>query len=223
MAPAFARMDSSMRLGVALYADFELLDVYGPLEMFGTLAEDIEIVTIAEVKGPVASTQGPETVAAYDFWDCPDLDLLLVPGGVGTIAQLENPAYLTFISQQAEVVDQTLSVCSGSALLAKAGILDGKRATSNKMFFSLASTQSDAVTWVEEARWVEDGNVVTSSGVSAGTDMALAVIAKLFGQERAELIATYTEYQWHRDADTDPFVKYLNQGAPDPSDAAPPD
>ncbi len=57
MAPAFARMDSSMRLGVALYADFELLDVYGPLEMFGTLAEDIEIVTIAEVKGPVASTQ----------------------------------------------------------------------------------------------------------------------------------------------------------------------
>ena len=223
MAPAFARMDSSMRLGVALYADFELLDVYGPLEMFGTLAEDIEIVTIAEVKGPVASTQGPETVAAYDFWDCPDLDLLLVPGGVGTIAQLENPAYLTFISQQAEVVDQTLSVCSGSALLAKAGILDGKRATSNKMFFSLASTQSDAVTWVEEARWVEDGNVVTSSGVSAGTDMALAVIAKLFGQERAELIATYTEYQWHRDADTDPFVKYLNQGAPDSSDAAPPD
>lgn len=223
MAPAFARMDSSMRLGVALYADFELLDVYGPLEMFGTLAEDIEIVTIAEVKGPVASTQGPETVAAYDFWDCPDLDLLLVPGGVGTIAQLENPAYLTFISQQAEVVDQTLSVCSGSALLAKAGILDGKRATSNKMFFSLASTQSDAVTWVEEARWVEDGNVVTSSGVSAGTDMALAVIAKLFGQERAELIATYTEYQWHRDADTDPFVKYLNQGAPEPSDAAPPD
>jgi putative intracellular protease/amidase len=223
MAPAFARMDSSMRLGVALYADFELLDVYGPLEMFGTLAEDIEIVTIAEVKGPVASTQGPETVAAYDFWDCPDLDLLLVPGGVGTIAQLENPAYLTFISQQAEVVDQTLSVCSGSALLAKAGILDGKRATSNKMFFSLASTQSDAVTWVEEARWVEDGNVVTSSGVSAGTDMALAVIAKLFGQERAELIATYTEYQWHRDADADPFVKYLNQGALEPSDAVPPD
>jgi len=70
---------------------------------------------------------------------------------------------------------------------------------------------------------VEDGNVVTSSGVSAGTDIALAVIANIFGQERAELIATYTEYQWHRDADTDPFVKYLNQGAPDPSDAAPPD
>lgn len=203
-----------MRLGVALYPDFELLDVYGPLEMFGSLGEDIEIVTIAEAKGPVRSTQGPETVATFDFWDCPELDLLLVPGGVGTFPQLENPAYLSFITDQAGVVDLTLSVCSGSALLAKAGILDGKRATSNKMFFAAAASQSDAVTWVEEARWVEDGNVVTSSGVSAGIDMALAVIANLFGQERAEQIAAYTEYQWHRDADRDPFVQYLNQGAP---------
>ena len=106
-----------------------------------------------------------------------------------------------------------MSVCTGSALLARAGLLDGRRATSNKMFFHLARSQSDAVIWVENARWVADGPMVTSSGVSAGMDMALAVIADLLGMQRAEQIAIFTEYQWHRDADTDPFVQYLNQGA----------
>ena len=105
-----------------------------------------------------------------------------------------------------------MSVCSGSALLAKAGLLDGRRATSNKMFFQLARSQSDRVQWVTAARWVEDGPFATSSGVSAGTDMALAVIAKLYGRERAEQIAIQTEYSWHRDADRDPFAQYLDQG-----------
>ena len=126
--------------------------------------------------------------------------------------ELTNEALLDFLRTRAATAKVTMSVCSGSALLAKAGLLDGRRATSNKMFFSLASAQSDKVNWVTEARWVEDAPFVTSSGVSAGTDMALAVIANLFGTERAEQVAAYTEYQWHRDADTDPFVAFLNQG-----------
>ena len=202
-----------LTLGVALYKDFELLDVYGPLEMFGSLGEDIRLVTIAEAAGPVASTQGPETVASESFASAPRLDLLLVPGGIGTVAELDNEAYLTFLRDRAPEAQVVMSVCSGSALLAKAGLLDGKRATSNKMFFSLATSQSNAVVWVESARWVADGKMVTSSGVSAGTDMALAVIATLFDEARADQIAAYTEYQWHKDADADPFVEYLNQGA----------
>ncbi len=202
-----------LSLGVALYKDFELLDVYGPLEMFGSLGEDIQIITIAESAGPVASTQGPETVARDSFASAPKLDLLLVPGGIGTIPTLGNEAYLGFLRERAPDAQVVMSVCSGSALLAKAGLLDGKRATSNKMFFNLATSQSDAVQWVESARWVADGKMVTSSGVSAGIDMALAVIADLFGAERAEQIATVTEYQWHKDADSDPFAAYLNQGA----------
>ena len=86
-----------LTLGVALYKDFELLDVYGPLEMFGSLGEDIRLVTIAEAAGPVASTQGPETVASESFASAPRLDLLLVPGGIGTVAELDNEAYLTFL------------------------------------------------------------------------------------------------------------------------------
>jgi transcriptional regulator GlxA family with amidase domain len=81
------------------------------------------------------------------------------------------------------------------------------------MFFQVARSQSDRVNWITAARWVEDGPFATSSGVSAGTDMALAVIARLYGRERAEQIAIQTEYSWHRDADRDPFAQYLDQGA----------
>jgi transcriptional regulator GlxA family with amidase domain len=93
-------------------------------------------------------------------------------------------------------------------------LLDGRRATSNKMVFDFARSQSEKVDWVEEARWVEDGPFVTSSGVSAGTDMALAVIATLWGRERAEVIANLTEYEWESDPDRDPFHRFLNQMTP---------
>jgi putative intracellular protease/amidase len=200
-------------LGAVLYPQFELLDLYGPLEMFGALEQEIRILTVAEAKGPVASTPGVETMARYDFADCPKLDLILLPGGIGTLPQLGNPALLDFLRKRSAEAEVTMSVCSGSALLAKAGLLDGRRATSNKMFFQVARSQSDRVRWAEAARWVEDWPFATSSGVSAGTDMALAVIAKLYGEARAEKISIQTEYSWHRDANHDPFAEYLDQGA----------
>jgi len=202
-----------MTLGVLLYNDFELLDVFGPVEMFGNVGEELKIVMVAEQAGEVKSYQGPKAVADYGFDDCPHLDILLVPGGFGTLPYLNNQKALDWIKERSEKADLTTSVCSGSAILAKSGVLDGKKATSNKVYFNLlkSASQNPNVEWVEEARWVEDGNVVTSSGVSAGMDMALAVIARLWGEERAEQIAIGTEYEWHRDADVDPFVKYLNQ------------
>lgn len=106
-----------------------------------------------------------------------------------------------------------MSVCTGSALLAKAGLLEGLAATSNKMFFELARSQGVNIDWRESARWVDVGQYVTSSGVSAGTDMALAVIECVFGAEQAEMVMNYAEYQWHRDADHAPFSQLLNQGA----------
>ena len=202
-------------LGAVFYPAFELLDSYGPLEMFGSLGPTLlRIVTVAEQAGPVASYQGPKTLAEHGFADCPPLDLILLPGGFGTIAELENPAMLAFLRERAPAAEVTMSVCTGSALLAKAGLLDGRRATSNKQFFELARSQREAVEWVEEARWVEDGSFVTSSGVSAGTDMALGVIAKLYGRETAQRIADWTEYQWQPDPARDPFHRFLNQGDP---------
>ena len=199
-------------LGAVLYEDFELLDLYGPLEMFGTIGAELRIVTVAEKTGPVASFQRPKTLAEFDFASAPTLDLILLPGGFGTIPQLENPAMLDFLRRRAATAEVTMSVCSGSAILAKAGLLDGRRATSNKQFFDLARAQGASVKWVEQARWVEDGPFATSSGVSAGTDMALAVIAKLYGKELAQQIAESTEYEWQRDSTRDPFVRLLNKG-----------
>jgi|TARA_B110000444_G_scaffold217191_1_gene216060 putative intracellular protease/amidase len=201
-----------MRLGAVFYNDFELLDAYGPLEMFGALGDEIKIVTIAEQAGPVSSSAGPKTIADYGFDDAPELDLILLPGGIGTIPELSNEAMLTFLKTRAAKSQITMSVCTGSALLAKAGLLDGLAATTNKMFFELARSQSDQVDWQEAARWVDAGRYVTSSGVSAGTDMALAVIQRLFGPEAAQNVVNYTEYQWHQDAAKDPFESLLNQG-----------
>jgi len=199
--------DGKRRLGVLLYPVFELLDVFGPLEMFGILSDRVEIAVVAERAGPVASAQGPEVVATYDFATCPPLDLLLVPGGFGTRTEASNPAILGFVRERAPRAEVAMSVCTGSLLYAAAGLLDGKRATTNKMFFSEVADAVPAVEWVREARWVEDGRYVTSSGVSAGIDMGLAVIAKLWGEKTAEDLALATEYEWHRDAAWDPFAR----------------
>ena len=170
-------------LGALLYKDFEVLDLFGPLEMFGNLPDRIEVVTVAEEPGPVRSAQGPRVHADHGLADCPPLDFLLIPGGVGTRAQVENERLIAWLRDRAAKVEVAMTVCTGTALLAQAGLLDGRRATTNKMFFSWPETTWPAVRWVREARWVEDGTFWTSSGVSAGIDMALAVVARVADQQ----------------------------------------
>jgi transcriptional regulator GlxA family with amidase domain len=196
-------------LGIVLYSGFELLDVYGPAEMFGCLGGRMKVLMVAQKKGPVASTQGPTTLADHDFDDCPPLDLILVPGGFGTMRELGNETLLDWLRERAKSAEIISSVCTGSAILAKAGLLDGRRATSNKQYFSFAVAQGPNVKWVDKARWVDDGDRVTSSGVSAGMDMALHIIQRLYGAQTAERIANATEYQWQRDPENDPFAKFL--------------
>jgi len=194
-------------LGVRLFPGFELLDVFGPLEAFGSLPGMFRILLVAEKPGPVTSAQGPRSVADHGFADCPRLDLILVPGGIGTREEVENPALLDWLARAATEAEIVTSVCTGAALLARAGLLDGRRATTNKMFFQWVADQRPAVVWVKEARWVDEGKFVTSSGVSAGMDMALAVIARTVGRESAENVARAMEYEWHTDATVDPFAK----------------
>jgi transcriptional regulator GlxA family with amidase domain len=200
-------MKEQRSLAVVLFPEFELLDVFGPLEMFGALQGLVTIHTCAEKAGTVASAQGPQAVAEQDFRSAPACDLLLVPGGIGTRVEVENVALLDFLRRQSASAEVVMSVCTGAALLAAAGLLDGRRATTNKRVFAWVAAQGPRVRWVEQARWVEDGKFVTSSGVSAGMDMALAVISRLFGTALAEQIAFGTEYEWHRDPSWDPFAR----------------
>jgi putative intracellular protease/amidase len=192
-------------IGVVLYPGFEVLDVFGPVEMWANVP-DFQVVMIAEKGGLVRSAQGAQVMADYDFDGAPKLDVMMVPGGVGTRAELENPVFLNFLRRQDKTTEFTTSVCSGSALLAKAGLLKGRKATSNKAFFSLATSQDASVDWRKEARWVEDGKFFTSSGVSAGTDMALGLVARIYGKDQARRLARSLEYQWSEDADNDPFA-----------------
>jgi transcriptional regulator GlxA family with amidase domain len=200
-------MKSAQSIGVVLFHEFELLDVFGPLEMYGMAPESFEICMVAERGGEVASRQGPKSVVEHEFSGGRQYDILLVPGGRGTRKEVGNSTLLEWIRDQSTGAEYVTSVCTGSALLAKAGVLDGIRATTNKRAFAWATSQSDKVKWEKEARWVEDGKFFTSSGVSAGMDMSLAVIGKLLGQETAEQVATWTEYEWHENSRWDPFAK----------------
>lgn len=194
-------------VGVLLFPEFELLDVFGPLEAFGHAKDWFRIVMVAERPGPVTSSQGPRAVADHGFDDCPPLDILLVPGGMGTRREVGNAALVDWIARQARGAETTTSVCTGAALLAKAGVLDGRRATSNKRAFAWVAEQGPRVDWVRQARWVDDGNVVTSSGVSAGIDMTLHLIGRIAGPTVRDDIATRMEYEWHADPAHDPFAK----------------
>lgn len=200
-------MELKRTIGVVLFPEFELLDVFGPLEMYGTAKEHFDIRMISEDGQNVASRQGPQTVVDHSFGDAVRYDILLVPGGQGTRREVDNPSMLSWLKTQAGHAEYVTSVCTGSALLAKAGILDGVCATTNKAAFDWVASQSSAVTWKKQARWVEDGRFFTSSGVSAGMDMSLALIQKLIGKETAEKIAMWAEYEWHRDPAWDPFAK----------------
>jgi putative intracellular protease/amidase len=202
-------MTTRLSVAVVLFEGFELLDVFGPLEMFGLLPEQFEIFLVAEEGDIISSSQGPKSLIDYHFANCPEFDILLVPGGRGTRREVDNPALLAWLQSQAQTAQYVTSVCTGSALLARAGLLDGRRATTNKAAFEWVVSQGERVDWQKQARWVEHDNYFTSSGISAGIDMSLALITHLSGQETAEQVATLAEYEWHRDPAWDPFaLKY---------------
>ena len=195
------------KIAALIFPQFEALDMFGPIEMFGMLPEAFEICMVAETGAPVSCKQGPASLVDQTFDDELDYDLILVPGGRGTRDEVNNSTLLDWIARSCGRAEIVMSVCTGSALLAKAGVLDGKRATSNKLSFDWVRSQSNAVDWVTQARWVEDGNVFTSSGVSAGMDMSLGVIGRLCGLETAKQVAVWAEYDWHDNADWDPFAE----------------
>lgn len=198
---------SKRTVGIVLYPGFEVLDVFGPVEMFANVPDGVTVVMVAERAGPVKSAQGPSAVADHGFADCPALDLVLVPGGIGSREEVKNEALLSWLRAVSENAEAVTAVCTGSAILAKAGLLDGRRATSNKRAFSWVMEQGPRVEWITEARWVDDGNRVTSAGVTAGMDMSLALIERMFGPDVAQRIADGTEYERHTDSSWDPFAK----------------
>lgn len=206
-------------LGVLLFPGFELLDAYGPMELWGNVRHapaalwggqekkvDVRVVTIAAKKGEIASSHGPRTVADYGYEDAPRIDILLVPGGMGVLPLLKDQATIDWLRSRIEKAELVMSVCNGASLLAATGILDGRPATTNKKYWEMITKPWPKVKWVKKARWVDNGTIVTSSGVSAGMDMSLAVISRLYGKGLADWLEALAEYEPHRDPSWDPFA-----------------
>ncbi|WP_238918950.1 DJ-1/PfpI family protein [Clostridium sp. YIM B02555] len=194
------------RVDILLFDKFETLDVFGPVEILGKLPEIFKLNFISVDGGLVESSQ--KVKVETNLYTSDDaLKILFVPGGNGTREKVNDNDFINFIENMSKEAKYIISVCTGSALLAKAGIINGKRATTNKRAFKWVTEQNEDVLWVEEARWIRDGNIFTSSGVSAGMDMALGFIEELIGKEKALEISKSIEYLWNEDSNYDPFFK----------------
>ncbi|OJD12898.1 hypothetical protein AJ78_06581 [Emergomyces pasteurianus Ep9510] len=203
-----------------LYPGFQALDVFGPLDILNVVALEEEIILSligpsldpVSTKSPIPNTYPTnstsyQSVVPTHTYDAPpeNIDVLIVPGGIGSRHETIKPT-VKFLAERYPHVRYLLTVCTGSYVAAQSGILDGKRATTNKIKFNDVVEMAPTVTWVRQARWVVDGNIWTSSGVSAGMDEMLAFVQEIYGRELAVKVATIIEYHWHEDATLDPFA-----------------
>ncbi|KNG46446.1 fad dependent oxidoreductase [Stemphylium lycopersici] len=212
------------KIGVVLFPGFQLLDFAGPMDAFNILSYDhpLTLYTIASTLDPVSThnflqkergSQISQTlVPTHTFDTAPDdLEVLLIPGGLGARSKEQmKPVveYLEKLDMSGEgKLRWVLTVCTGSEILARTGVLDGRRATTNKKAFNDVKATHPRVEWVPKARWVVDGNFWTSSGISAGMDLAFAWIAHVFGEEKAQYVADRSEYERNVEAGNDRYAE----------------
>lgn len=198
-------------VAVVLFDGFELLDVFGPVELLGRFPQEFSVTLVGPTAGSVRSHQGTEVLATSGYHDAEVPQIVVVPGGLGTRALVTDQAFLGWLHRWASGAQIVTSVCTGSALLAAAGLLDGYRATSNKRAFGWASTHGNGVEWVAAARWVHDRDRWTSSGVAAGMDMTAALLGHFMGTERVQQAACEIELELHTDPHWDPFAEPAHQ------------
>lgn len=192
------------QVAILVFENVEVLDFCGPFEVFSVTRLNEErrrdepspfnVFLVAEAKGPVATTGGMKVLPDYSLDDSPHLDILVVPGGWGTRCEMNNSRLLAWIAERAKQVETLTSVCTGALLLGKADLLDDKRATTHwrslewmQGLFPKAKVESGL-------HFVEDGNIFTSAGISAGIDMALKVVARYCGEAIARATARHMEY-----------------------------
>jgi transcriptional regulator GlxA family with amidase domain len=182
--------------GLVMYDDAEELDFVGPWEVFTMGAQangEDRVVTIAERAAPVRCHKGLRVVPDHTYGDAPALDVVLVPGGFGSRREQENPVLLDWLRRVGPRCRWVTSVCSGAFILHAAGFLTGRRATTHWSVIEMLR-EMGGVEVLEHTRYVRDGNVVTSAGVSAGIDMALWLVGQLHGPSFARGVQRFMEY-----------------------------
>jgi cyclohexyl-isocyanide hydratase len=180
----------SINIGLLVFPNVQQLDLTGPYEVFAS-APDVTVHLLWKTLDPVLSSTGLTLLPTHTYADCPALDVICVPGGLGINTLLEDPQTLAFIQQQAKVVRYVTSVCTGALVLGAAGLLHGRRATTH--WASQSLLEAFGATVVQE-RVVRDGNLMTGGGVTAGIDFALTLLSELFDDELAQLVQLNLEY-----------------------------
>lgn len=187
-------------VALLIFDDVEVLDFCGPFEVFSATGareqgeRAFHVYTVAEKAGPVLARNGLSVNPAFTFASCPPPDLLLVPGGRGTRREIHNQVLLDWVKAEAGRVELLLSVCTGALILAQAGLLDGLAATTHFLAFDDLKELAPRTTYCPDERYVDNGRIVLAAGVSAGIDMALYVVGRLLGEQRASETARFIQY-----------------------------
>lgn len=190
----------SRSVGILVFDDAEVLDFAGPFEVFSVCGRRnqldlFQVMTVSETGRPIVARNGFVVTPTHSFATCPHLDIVLVPGGFGTRVQMKNPVLLEWVVGVARQAEYVLTVCTGSLVLGSAGLLDGLHTTTHFMAFPELRAAAPGATIHEGARIVDNGRLVCSSGVSAGIDMSLHMVARLHGDDIALETARYMEYE----------------------------
>ncbi|MGV3659510.1 MAG: DJ-1/PfpI family protein [Prosthecobacter sp.] len=194
------------RIGIYLFDDAEVLDFAGPFEVFSTASRmagrlqpgagaPFVVCTMGESGSPITARGGLRVEAQFSISSHPALDVLIIPGGVVTREQ-EKPAVIAWIAEQAAKVELTASICTGAFLLGKAGLLHGRQATTHWEDMADLRTLLPGTDVVEGLRWVDEGRVITSAGISAAIDVSLHLVERLAGKELALRTARQMDYEW---------------------------
>jgi cyclohexyl-isocyanide hydratase len=192
----------TLQIGILIFPRVQQLDLTGPYEFFASVP-GAKVHLIWKDRSAITSATGLALAATMTFGECPDLDVLCIPGGAGVNALLQDAEVLNFVRAQAARARYVTSVCTGSLVLGAAGLLQGRRATTHWFSHDLLARFGAIPV---QGRVVRDGNLITAGGVTAGIDFGLTVVAELVGQAAAEAIQLALEY-----APTPPF----RAGTPD--------
>jgi transcriptional regulator GlxA family with amidase domain len=187
-------------VGILLFDEVEVLDFAGPFEVFSVTDElrghtAFNVFTISELPGTVRARNGLKILSDYAVGNSPVPQVLVVPGGIGTRALLKKPALLEWVRRTSRQARLTMSVCTGSLVLAQAGLLDGLRATTHHECLAILRELAPRAEVVADVRFTDNGAVLTAAGVSAGIDCSLHVVERLLGAEAATATASYMEYR----------------------------
>ena len=188
--------EPEIRVGIVLFDGVQIIDFAGPYEVFGQAG--FGVVTVSADGKPVTTAMGLKVTPDYAFADAPPFDVLLVPGGEVHDA-MGDAMVLDFVRQRSASARQVMSVCTGTFILAASGLLDGMKATTFHQQIDGLATQYPKITVVSDQRWVDNGKLITSAGLSSGMDTALHVVAKLRGEDAARSTALHLEYDWDPD------------------------